>query len=154
MKIICAAYKIRAKGKRDPLIQNMINIIDPSANKKEHRKKMFEIAEGNTAIFKSTHGQQHEFYRNFFNGVDLLNRAYYSSTAHFRIKNWRAKITYSLLSIALINCWTKFESSYDHPTAQKYLEFKRSLILKLMGLEDKKCLKIAFARRDKEKKKN
>jgi hypothetical protein len=47
----------------------------------------------------------HDFYRSWFNLVDLADRKWYSVENHHQQQNWKAKMIHAILRFAVLNAW-------------------------------------------------
>jgi len=55
--------------------------------------------------FASGEAEQHSFYKDHFNGVDLHDRYWYKLAYSYQIRDWTTVYFFALLKVALINVY-------------------------------------------------
>jgi len=81
----------------------MARILNPSQNEDNKVQQLLQT-------IKSTHFQQepaqHQFYRTYFNSVDLHDRFWYKIQYNYQVKsNWRVAYLFAVMKVAMINAW-------------------------------------------------
>ena len=100
LKAICAELKLRARGKKDEIIDLILKV---SSSSSTISKQLDLLEQTNHSKVSGIH---HQTYRDNFNFVDLNNKDWYRCYYTYAVNNWRAKMLISLLEEATLNIHT------------------------------------------------
>jgi len=137
LKDVCKERKISCtKLNKDQIIEKINMLLDPTTQQQEKMKTYKQIEQSNLILKKNKEqGSHHQFYKDNFNGVDLLDRIYYTTEPQFKTKEWKCKMLLSIMETVLINACTllcEFKGEKIN-----YLVFRKELIIKGLHIEDK-----------------
>jgi hypothetical protein len=108
LKEICRKYNIKQGKNKATMIHNIVtrsNTIHTQAHDIESLEKAI------ASQWLSDPAPLHNFYRSWFNLIDLVDKKWYSVEQHHQIQNWKSKIIQSILRLAVMNAWVFFTQS-------------------------------------------
>jgi hypothetical protein len=127
LRDICRRYNIKQGGKKDQFVDN---IFQRSETLHQHSGEVERLQHYIKTKFLPDGAPLHDFYKEYFNLVDLADRRWYSVEEHHSHQKWKCKMLLAMLCTAAANSWvyvTKLEY-------QKWLPWRRELSEKLMGV--------------------
>jgi hypothetical protein len=99
---ICQAYKIKQGKKKEQYVQN---IFLRSETLHMRAGQVESLLQAVKSEFLPDPAPLHDFYRDYFNLVDLADRRWYSVEEHHKHHRWQSKMILSILRIATANTW-------------------------------------------------
>jgi hypothetical protein len=84
---------------------------------------------------------QHQYYREIFNAIDLHDRQWYQLTAPYHLNHWRKKLFFSVFQVFLINSYTLFRESIPDNQQPIDIQEYRNNIGPLLVLFDEENVK-------------
>lgn len=127
MRDICKHYNIKQGGLKEQFVEN---IFQRSETLHKHSGDVARLQHYIQKKFLLDSAPIHDFYKEYFNLVDLADRRWYSVEEHHAHQKWERKMLLAMLRTATANAWvyvTKLEY-------QKWLPWRESLSEKLMGI--------------------
>ncbi len=105
----------KGRKKRSELIEHILKMLTPSDADAEAINQFLNEVENES----HTEEAHHEFYRDYFNGIDLFDRLWYDCDEKHTIINWRSKYIFSLLRASVINLFV-CENEIERITWKKF----------------------------------
>lgn len=108
LRAICKKYNIK-QGKKKEQFAN--NIVKRSETVHQHQTVIDQICEEIEENSLIDPAPAHDFYRDWFNLVDLADRRWYEVEDHHAHQSWKTKMILAILHFATMNAWvyaTKF----------------------------------------------
>lgn len=121
LREICKKYGIKTGRRKADTIANILkrsNLVNRELSAVEKMVKNFQTAK------TDSEAPLNEFYRRWFNLVDLADRRWYSVEEHHKNNNWESKMLYAMLRYGAMNCWVKASSVHY----RKYKAFREEII--------------------------
>ena len=100
LKEICKNNGIPANKNKAELVTYIANNFQPPP---EAQREYLETKQKLESKGFNTDSVHHQYYREEFNSVDLLDRQWYKFTASYHHNHWRTKMFFSLFQVFLIN---------------------------------------------------
>lgn len=130
LREICAKENIKRGKTKAALIDN---ILARSATVHQEYERVESIKRRVLTDHLPIPGPAHQFYRAFFNLIDLADKKWNAVADHHGNQHWKSKMLLAILRFALLNAWT-------YATKIKYsswLDWRRELALSILGLTAK-----------------
>ena len=123
---VCKTYNIRKGSKKAEYVSNIRVRVQ---HLREHIDVQATLERNLQSCSFSTDPPVNDFYRNFFNLVDLSDRRWYSVEEHHPIHQWKTKMLFAILRNAMLNVWTRaYLDCYSC-----WIDFREFLALRLFA---------------------
>lgn len=103
LREICVRYNIKQGKLKANLVDNISTRSQTVHRQYEEVERLTKDVRGN---FHQIPGPAHNFYRAYFNLVDLADRKWNAVADHHGNRIWKSKMTLSILRFAVLNAWT------------------------------------------------
>jgi hypothetical protein len=130
LREICSKYNIK-KGKNKTHIVDNISMRSATVHQQygQVESLMKQVQTDSLPI----PGPAHDFYRAYFNLIDLADRKWNAVADHHGIWHWRTKMILTILRFAVLNAWTYSTKIRYEP----WLEWRLTLACSILGLNKK-----------------
>jgi hypothetical protein len=128
MRNICHKWNIKQGKKKQQYIDNIVK-----RSETLHRH-MSEVEQIQKAILKGSlpdPSPTHNFYRDWFNCVDMSNRRWYSVEECHAHYSWKTKMLLTILRFGIMNLWTSYLSKKFYT----FLSFRTELAERMRQYE-------------------
>lgn len=126
LREICRLYAVKTGKKKRDIIDNILQrstTVNKQLSDVEAMVKKFE------ANPPSEKAPMNDFYRLWFNLVDLSDRRWYSVEECHKNYKWQSKMLYALLRYGIMNCWVMASGRHY----QEFINFRDELITLLFN---------------------
>ncbi len=110
LKKICKETGMKHNKKKEELVMKIVNYYAPTPETEREYLETKKLIESSGLSSQPVH---HQYYREEFNAVDILDRHWYKYTANYQHKHWRSKLFFCLFQVFLINSHTLYCESYS-----------------------------------------
>lgn len=121
---LCKKNSMKTVGNKPELITRLLKKLGKAPSRDLYLRQSLSQFE---SVQWKTNDTHHQFYKDNFNLVDRFNRQWYSFEFGYKVKQWRAKLFFSLSKIALINAWVV---ANEQKTVD-YLTFREQIVVNL-----------------------
>lgn len=125
LKDICKKYNIK-QGKNKVI--TIKNITARSTTLNRDIGELNLLKKSLVTMHLSDPAPLHDFYRSWFNLVDLVDRKWYAVEEHYPNQNWKSKHILAILRCAILNMWTYA----IRVNFQKWKQWRKAMALKLI----------------------
>jgi hypothetical protein len=126
LKEICRKYNIKQGKNKASLIDN---IVARSTTLHQNINELTVLKQKICSTWLPDPPPLHDFYRSWFNLVDLADRKWYSVENHHQQQNWKAKMIHAILRFAVLNAWVYSTTS----NFMKWKEWRKQAAMGFMN---------------------
>eukprot|EP01105_Mastigella_eilhardi_P026312 TRINITY_DN7520_c0_g1_i2.p1 TRINITY_DN7520_c0_g1~~TRINITY_DN7520_c0_g1_i2.p1 ORF type:complete len:153 (-),score=33.93 TRINITY_DN7520_c0_g1_i2:25-426(-) len=126
LKAICRKFNIHQGKKKATFVENVLQRV-----RVQHRgaAQLAETVRLLRDFYLVEPAPLHDFYKDYFNLVDLVDRRWNAVEHHHAIFNWKTKMTLILLRLGVYNAWAMMSAA----TGIEWLQFRETLAAQLVA---------------------
>lgn len=127
LRNICKTHNIKQGGRKAQFVENIFQRSETLHKRSGDVEKLQDYIH---TKFLPDEAPIHDFYKEYFNLVDLADCRWYSVEEHHAHQKWECKMALAMLHTAAANSWV-YVTKLEH---QKWLPWRTELSKKLMGI--------------------